>query len=209
MYFLPCGSRLHYPLTLSTPSPNRGAVTFSTTLPIKLRSAGHSSRGTTPVPSIASVLCGVPLDLASEVFRIAPGVQPGGLTLALRDRGAPFRWIQVPNVLREEPEVAVEILSAIFAFAVDGFVQIFDDLGARRFCFLEVRIHVIDEDSEALGAGAELGGSSSSLAHSLQHDPRVAEVQPCTADRGRVAVGVVFDGAEGVGQPSYGVGYVL
>jgi hypothetical protein len=119
------------------------------------------------LPSIALVLCGIPLDLASEVFRIAPGGQPGGLALALGNRGAPFRWIQVPNVLREEPEVAVEILSAILAFAVDGFVQIFDDLGARLFCFLEVRIHVINEDSEALGAGAELGGGSSSLAHSL------------------------------------------
>jgi hypothetical protein len=51
------------------------------------------------LPSITFALCGIPLDLASGVFRMAPGVQPSGLALALGDRGAPFRWIQVPNVL--------------------------------------------------------------------------------------------------------------
>jgi hypothetical protein len=124
------------------------------------------------------------------------------LALDLFDCGyrcSPLVWADVVGVLREEPVVAIEIFDSVLALAVDGFVEVFDDFCACRFCSLEVRCYIFDEDGEALRSIAVVGWSVGVWAYAMEHDPCISEMHLCAADG--VSVAVVLGEAEYLCEP--------
>ena len=94
--------------------------------------------------------------------------------------------------------MAVEVLGCVLELAIDGFVKILQDLGACRFCSLEMRINIINKHGQALRSIAELRGARSAWSCSMDHNPCVAEMHLRAADRPcGIAIAVVFDEAEG------------
>ena len=106
----------------------------------------------------------------------------------------------------EEPEMAGEILGGILVLSVDGFVGFFDDFCALRFCVPVMRVDVIEEYGEALGSGAEQGGSRSTRTDTLDHDLGVAGAELRAV--GRIPVTEVFLETEDASEPGDGVGDV-
>jgi len=94
-----------------------------------------------------------------EVAEAGAGKQ-GEAVGGLRDCGAPLGGADVAGVAGEEPVVAREIFGGVLEFAVGGFMEVFDDFCASGFGALEVGFEIFDEDGEALGVCAELGGSA-------------------------------------------------
>ena len=70
--------------------------------------------------------------------------------------GSPFVRAHIPSVPREEPVMAFQVFDSILPFAINGFVEILHNLGARRFRPVEVSINIVDEDGQALSSVAEL-----------------------------------------------------
>jgi hypothetical protein len=66
------------------------------------------------------------------------------------DGSAPFGGADVAGVAREEPMVAFEIEYGVLAFAIDSFVEVFDDLGSGGLGVGVVRVDIFDEYREAL-----------------------------------------------------------
>ncbi len=122
---------------------------------------------------------------------------------------SPFIGTQVSGVPGEEPTVAVEVLGCVLEFTIDGFVKILQDLGACRFCSLEMSINVINKHSQALSSIAELRRARSAWLRSPDHNPGIAEMHLRAADRCGVAIAVVFNEAEGFAQPSNRLGNIL
>jgi hypothetical protein len=64
--------------------------------------------------------------------------EAAGETSAISYLRSPFVGTQVSCVPREEPMVAVEVLSCVLEFTINGFVKLLEDLGACGFCSLEM-----------------------------------------------------------------------
>ena len=93
--------------------------------------------------------------------------------------------------------VAVEILGGILEFTVNSFVRFFENLGASRFCSLEMRFNILDKYGEALSSGAELRRGRSTWFWPMDHNPGIAEMHLRAACRSRrVAIAVVFGEAK-------------
>jgi len=123
---------------------------------------------------------------------------------------SPFVGTQVSRVPGEEPMVPVEVLGCVLEFTIDGFVKILQDLGACRFCSLEMRINVINKHSQALSSIAELRRARSAWLRSMEHNPGITEMHLRAADRpGGIAIAVVLDEPEGFAQPSNRLGNIL
>jgi hypothetical protein len=125
------------------------------------------------------------------------------IDVGMREGGAPIGGVGVAGVAGEEPVVAGEILGGVLEFAVGSFVEFFDDFCAGGFGALVVIFKIFDEDGEALGVGAELGGSAAAGEGLLEHDPGVAEME--LGAGGRVAVVIVQGEAENFGEPGDGL----
>jgi len=96
------------------------------------------------------------------------------------------------------------------AFAVVGEVERLDDGGAFALGVGEMGVDIGDEDGEALGGGAELGGSGAAGAGAAEHDPGVAEVHLGAGGAAVIAsVAIVLEEAEGAGEPVDGLGDVF
>jgi hypothetical protein len=95
--------------------------------------------------------------------------------------------------------VAIEILGTVLEFAIDSLVEILQDLGTRRFRPLEVRIDMVDKQSQALRSVAEFCRTRAALSRPYQHDPGVAEMHLRAASR--IAIAVVLGKTEGFAEP--------
>ena len=73
---------------------------------------------------------------------------------------APVGWVDVVGVLGEEPVVAFEILGYVLALAVDGLVELFEDVGAGAFGVGVVGLDVVEKDGESSGCGSRAGRGS-------------------------------------------------
>ena len=71
---------------------------------------------------------------------------------------------------------SIEVLNSILTFAIDGLVQLFHDLRARRFRSLEMSINILDKHRQALRPEAELRRAPASCSRPINHDPRVAQM---------------------------------
>ena len=118
------------------------------------------------------------------------------------DGCAPVGWVDVMSVLGEEPVVAFEVLRYVLAFAVDGLVEFFKDVGAGGLGVGVVSANVLQKDGESLGMVAELGGTHGAGARTTEHDVGGASAHLNAADG--VAVTVVLGEAEDVGEPVAG-----
>ena len=100
--------------------------------------------------------------------------------------------------------VAFEILRYVLALAVDGFMELFEDVGARAFGVDVVGLYVVEKDGEGLGAVAELGGAHGAFLRDFEHDAGGGETHLDAAEG--VAVTVVLGEAEDAGEPDAGGG---
>jgi hypothetical protein len=103
--------------------------------------------------------------------------------------------------------VAVEILDSVLSFAIYSFVEILNDLHARRPRFFEVRIHIVYEHGQRLRPNASLHGALSTLPRLGEHNPGVAEMH--LRALGRIAVAIMLDESEGASEPIDRLGNVL
>src|ERR1700723_1791470 len=106
----------------------------------------------------------------------------------------------------KEPAMAVEILDAVLAFSIDGFVELFPDDSALFFGSRMVGIDVSDKDGEHLGVQADGNWALGSIARAGDHDPGWAEMHLDAARR--IPVAVVLDEAEDPGEPGAGLCYI-
>ena len=113
------------------------------------KSAGSSERTLQPFWLLTP-------DFLDSISRIKAKPCLAGRQL-VRDFRSPFFRADILRVLGEKPVVAVQVLNAILAFAVNRDVQLFHDFGASRFRPLEMRLHIGNKHCEALGAVPELG----------------------------------------------------
>ena len=124
----------------------------------------------------------------------------------LSDSGAPLGGADVAGVAREEPVVAGEILGGVLEFAVFGLVEVFDDFCVGGSGAFEVGSESFDENGEALGVGAQLGGGAAAVSDLRDHDSGVAQVELGAV--GGVAVAVMLGKTEYFGEPGDGLGDV-
>ena len=88
----------------------------------------------------------------------------------------------------EEPVVTIQVFYAVLPFSVDGFVEILDDLCACRFCCVEVRIDILDEDGQALRFAAQLRWRLRVRTRAHEHDPCITEMHLRATDRFSVTI---------------------
>lgn len=103
--------------------------------------------------------------------------------------------------------VAVEVEGGVLVFTVDGFVGFLNDPCAGCFGALEVGVHVINENSQALGCVAEFSRALKAGLRLIDHDDGAAGVELRAAEG--VAVAIVLGESEGGGEPGDGGGEIL
>jgi hypothetical protein len=84
--------------------------------------------------------------------------------------------------------VTIQVFYAVLPFSVDGFVEILDDLCACRFCCVEVRIDILDEDGQALRFAAQLRWRLRVRTRAHEHDPCITEMHLRATDRFSVTI---------------------
>src|SRR5580658_2477752 len=103
--------------------------------------------------------------------------------------------------------MAFQILNSILPFAVHRFVEILDNLRARRLRLLEMSIHIVDEYCERLRPNTGLRGALSTFSRQAKHNPSVSKMH-LRALRW-VAVAIVLGESKHAGQPRNRLGDVL
>jgi hypothetical protein len=105
-------------------------------------------------------------------------------------------------MLREEPVMAFDVFNPELAFPIHRDVYLFDDHCSGGLHAVELRIEVLHENGERLGAKPERLGTFLVAASGAHHDVGVAEMELCALDG--IAVAIVLDKSEDAGEPGDG-----